>query len=383
MKKTKATLPMRYWLYVALCALPLMVLFICSYMLLKNSPVDYQPYTGLLGDTNHLANHFQFQSDVWIGTYKGKLYLLPQCQHSTKMTKYDGWLCLLETDGIKKLSKLGNGSSVQVVGVDDRFLYYWVKGDSADKLYCYNMDSQTETLLYSGGAYWFETTIAAENGSFYIPVVSHDNSEESQFIHVLNGAVATATDEQMTYNNGDLRYYLAVKGPKAIEQVFVSDAFNPEREISFEAAKTRVALPSKQGFIIHNEGNSHLLYHVRSYEEVACLFEIPCMSSVSAVTVVDDYAYLSVKRYQGYNGILLEQYENDDKEGTYRISLTDYTIEKVHDGIYNGFFYFGGDHLFATDEYCNVTILDLQGHVVDTLFLVEGTHAATIVSGEQ
>ena len=76
------------------------------------------------------------------------------------------------------------------------------------------------------------------------------------------------------------------------------------------------------------------------------------------------------------DGTLTALGEEDDKEGTYRISLTDYTIEKVHDGIYNGFFYFGGDHLFATDEYCNVTILDLQGHVVDTLFFVEGTRAA-------
>lgn len=317
-----------------------------------------------------------------MGTYKGKLYLLPQCHHSTKMTKYDGWLCLLETDGIKKLSKLGNGSSVQVVGADDRFLYYWVKGDSVDKLYCYNIDSQTETLLYSGEAYLFETTFAAENGSFYIPVVSHDNTKESKFIHVLNGAVVSATSEQMAYSNGDLRYYLAVKGPKAVEQVFVSDAFNAEREISVKTAKTRVALPCKQGFLIHNEGNSHLLYHVRSYEEVVCLFEIPCMSSVSAVTVVEDYVFLSVKRYQGYDGILLKRYENDDIEGTYRISLTDYTVEKVHDGIYNGFFYFSGDHLFATDEYCNVTILDLQGHVVDALFLVEDRRSAMAVLGE-
>ena len=48
----------------------------------------------------------------------------------------------------------------------------------------------------------------------------------------------------------------------------------------------------------------------------------------------------------------------------YRINLATQTTEKVSDSIFSGLYYFGGEHIFATDEHCNITVLDLEGNVV-------------------
>ena len=93
--------------------------------------------------------------------------------------------------------------------------------------------------------------------------------------------------------------------------------------------------------------------------------DMPCEFSHSAATVVGDDAFLSVKRYQGYKyNILPQRYENDEIEGTCRINLATQTTEKVSDSIFSGLYYFGGEHIFATDEHCNITVLDLEGNVV-------------------
>ena len=36
----------------------------------------------------------------------------------------------------------------------------------------------------------------------------------------------------------------------------------------------------------------------------------------------------------------------------------------MSDSIFSGLYYFGGEHIFATDEHCNITVLDLEGNVV-------------------
>ena len=46
------------------------------------------------------------------------------------------------------------------------------------------------------------------------------------------------------------------------------------------------------------------------------------------------------------------------------IALATQTTEKVSDSIFSGLYYFGGEHIFATDEHCNITVLDLEGNVV-------------------
>lgn len=341
----------------------------CVYRTMNRDSVKYSVYSGRLDSSVYVPNNAQNQSSVWLGSYAGQLYIYPQCKYSSKATKYNEWLCALTAEGIVKVSKLGHNSQVQIVGYDDGFLYYWsCDGAGDDSLYCYDIESSEEILLAAKERMLPDVSITAEDGSFYIPI--YDTADQQAFLHVLEGKVISITNEQMHYSSGKLNCYTTTSEQRYIQRVVVLDENNTEYEIKLDTARSKTVLPCSQGILVHNMGHSQLLYLVRSIDDVVCLFEIPCMSSVSAVTIVGDYAFLSVKRYKGYDGILLQRYENDDLEGTYRISLVSHSVQKVSENIYSGLYYFGGDHIFATDEYCNIDVLDLSGEVVDAILTV-------------
>ena len=83
------------------------------------------------------------------------------------------------------------------------------------------------------------------------------------------------------------------------------------------------------------------------------------------MTVINNSIYLSFKRYEkfGKGNILLQRYENDQIEGTYRISLDDLSVEKISDRIFSGMFHFDQTTIWACDELKNIYQLDLDGNI--------------------
>lgn len=126
-------------------------------------------------------------------------------------------------------------------------------------------------------------------------------------------------------------------------------------------ARIRCLLPAGDGLLVHNiDGGS--LYRIAPDHSVTPLFEFPCMTCDTAIAIVGDDVYLSLKRYEGWgeSGKGLRRYENDTLEGTWRISLTDFSAVKISDTIYNGLYCFG-DVLLACDESCSVYRLHPDG----------------------
>ena len=157
-----------------------------------------------------------------------------------------------------------------------------------------------------------------------------------------------------------------------LERIIEYDEQNNKREVSLAPADNRGIIPTQYGLVIQNEGRNTLCYHIGE-NGIEPLFNVPCSFSISTCTVIDNYVYLSLLRYEKiddetYKGNL--RYENDEIEGIYRINLLDHAIEKISDSIYNGLFYFGGQQLFCCDSQCNISIMDLQGNTVATLFQV-------------
>ena len=120
-----------------------------------------------------------------------------------------------------------------------------------------------------------------------------------------------------------------------------------------------------------------MLYNVNDNQSISLLFELPCLSSSSAVAVVNEDIYLSVKRYEKFGSLGMLRFENDTAEGTYKISQADFLPVKISDSIYNGLYFFGGESLYACDEFCNIYRLDLQGNVIDTVLKVIGADASS------
>ena len=344
-------------LAAALLLLALLLIFSgCT----QEKTFSYQPYAEKLENSQYIPNNFQQEADIWLGVYKGQLYIWPRCSKSTSETEYNGWLCALTPEGIVKIKKLdrSNNAHEKLAGFDGRFLYYWHV--SENELYSYDFETNQETMIASADSSLSYAVVFAEDSSLYIP-----SDSPQGFVRVREGKLVAYTDEQAQYSSGELRYYLRKQDSAGAVELIVSDANGQEQKIELPYMRNRSAFPCSQGILVHDDRFSKLLYLVRSADEAVCLMDVPCEFSKSAATVAGDYAFLSVKRYQGYKyNILPQRYENDEIEGTYRINLATQTTEKVSDSIFSGLYYFGGEHIFATDEYCNITVLDLEGNVV-------------------
>ncbi len=233
------------------------------------------------------------------------------------------------------------------------------------------MEEQQEKVIYTGKASRMKTTAFEENGLLYIPLYVQEPNAQPQYLHVANGQVLSITDKQMTYQSENFEYYTAAYYQDAVERVLTVDQQDALHELTLAPARRRTVLPCEQGFIVHNEGYSQLLYYVSPSKEIATLFEIPCMCSDSAVTMSENHIYLSIRRNEGYDDKSLRRFEHDTLEGTYMIDLENDSVTKISDHIYTGMYYFGGEQIYATDDFCRIDVLNLQGEVISTLFEVK------------
>ncbi|MBQ2953950.1 MAG: hypothetical protein IJE07_10440 [Clostridia bacterium] len=321
-----------------------------------------------------LSNQHQWEADAWLGVYGGQLYYLPQCNDSMNDTAFDGWLCVLEDGQLVKLCRPAGGERVRIIGQSGCFLYYYDirNGDDGDRLYCYDLPLRRETLLATTNLSNLSLTVFAEDGSLYIPLYNRHSGEPHRFLHIQGDRVLSDNaDAPGGIALGNRVYATAGEGVDFREKIVCTDESGLTADVPLPVASYRTLLPAGDGLLIHNAGYSQLLFRISPDHEVTPVFSAECMSSSTALAVTEDSAYLSLKRYAGYNDIFLRRYENDAVEGTYHISLTDFTPVKISDAIYSGLYFFGGDYLLACDESCSVYVLNLDGSVRATLIYVQ------------
>lgn len=319
------------------------------------------------------ANQLQFEASVWMGAYRQELYFFPHCNYRARRTAYDEWLCVFRDGGVQKLCKLGNGGHVNILGLSKGFLYYWKYADDnrEDMLYCYDLEQSKEEALFIGEGDYQHTTFFAQDGSLGIAYFPDDAEDVPEFLWVKDGKLCGTSIQGGEYPLGQYRYAIAANRQDLQERIFVTDVFGEKKEISLGYATRRALFPLENGFLIHNEGGCAILYHIDASNRLKQLFRVSCLASHSAVTVVGDNAFLSLKRYEKFGELGMLRFENDTIEGTYRIDLKDLSMTKISDEIYNGLYFFGGDCLYACDENCSISMLDMQGKELYPLFEVE------------
>lgn len=315
-----------------------------------------------------LSNQHQQAADTWLGVYDGQLYYLPQCNYSTSETAFDDWLCVLEDGRLVKLCRPAGG----VIGQSGSFLYYCHYSGDNDTLYCYDLSRRRETVLAETDLSNLSLTVFAEDGSVYIPLYNGHSGEPHRFLHIQGDRVLSDNAGAPGGITLGGRVYATVgEGVDYREKIVCTDESGLTADVPLPVAAYRTLLPAGDGLLVHNAGYAQLLFRIGPDHEVTPVFSVECMSSDTALAVTEDSAYFSLKRYAGYNDIFLRRFENDAIEGTYRISLTDFTPVKISDAIYSGLYWFGGDYLLACDEYCNVYVLNLDGSIRTTLIDVE------------
>lgn len=324
----------------------------------------------------HPANNRQYQSSVWLGVFNGKLYFYPHCGTRLHKSSYDGFLCVFENGGVTKLTDLEEDkNSVIVQGFLSPFLYYWDNNTSLDKqsdfLYSYDLQSREEKLLYSGEANLTHNIFLSGDGRSYFPLWA-ENNEIPQFVCVKEGAFSSVIPLTEGYLINGKTYYAVAEYSDTVERLLCLDADGFLNEVPLGYAHQRTIIPCENGLLVHNESGPNILYWINDDGKVQELFSVECLDSKSAVNIHGTDVYLSFKRYKEYGESGMRRFENDTLEGTYRISLVDFTTQKISDTIYDGLYNFDDACLYACDEDCSIFQLDFDGNIIRTLFSRSG-----------
>ena len=317
------------------------------------------------------SNRFQYEASVWLGTADGRLFFYPHCGYTLHKSAYDDCLCVFQEGTARKIEALRQKDSLVIVGCSGQYLYYWDCGsaDAEDELYCYDCLSERKTLLYTGNvelsaSIWYE-----EDGSVWLPLWP-ENGKPEPFLHVSGAELLGVGQPEAGYELGDSRYRVACAYGDDVERIVRTDAAGAEESLELARAKHRSMVQTDYGLLIHCDRSPEMLYLLTPDGSTRLLFSLPCLSSNSCFAVMGDTVYLSVLRYEQYGEIGMKRFENDTKEGTYRISLRDGSVEKLSDQIYDGLYVFDGNGLYACDSDCSLYQLALDGTVRRTLFRV-------------
>lgn len=339
---------------------------------LKKSIVITAAELPLAANAPAYTNNVQYQANVWMGVDGQTLYFYPRADTATGRTACDGWLCALRNHQLVRLHKIGK-KNVRILGCAGGCVYYvqYRKDlDVDDRLYCYDVDQGRETLLYAGRISPLHLASFTSDGRLAVPTFAGDADEAPTYLLLDRGRIIGTADCAEEHRLGQQTYSLVGNRGDLRERILTSDGQGGSVELPLNPARSRALIPADGCLLIHNEGYNSLLYRIDGDGRVAELFGLPGLCSYSAVAVVGDEVYLSVRRYEKFGDLGLLPYEDDALEGTYRIGLTDASAVKISDAVYSGLYSFDGEHLYACDGSCNVYLLDLTGTIVDQIFTV-------------
>ena len=301
------------------------------------------------------VNNMQTNTSVWMGTYNGQLYFYPkQYANFRKTTRFKKSISVFRNGGADVLLKLDLGQ--YIVGMNEGYIYYLENSN----LYCYDVLKNETTLVST----YCSPHLFTPTGSWLI----RKDETDSKFYAVHGDTVESTPIEIEPYTlNGKLyvrpdRYYhdfFTVE--KQGEQEIVQDV--PIQN------ESNCILYSEEGLLVLQKYDRNILRWICANSgEIVELFSIPDGHPDSAVNIHGNDVYLSFNR-DFLNKETGNYYymEEDPLVGTYRISLDDFSTEKISDSIYSGLYIFDDSGIFACDENCHIYKLDFDGNLISTI----------------
>ena len=323
----------------------------------------------------HPANQCQRWSSVWMGVYDGKLYFCPR-NPGRAAIKLDGYVCTFADDGAQKICYLETEYPRYFMYLDNR-LYYGYGGLNMCDLQTGEVRTELAdrmgALLYTaadGSAYFLHSW---DN---YAPV----ELSAQMCVHIRDGVVVedgVSLPEECGYRLGDNTYFVLPNNGWNADGGFHA-VFTLQEDGSLELIEelhksnwTTTMIPVENGLLIHNAESKGALYYIDETGAIRCLFGTEGFAVKSAVTVVGSDVYFSLDRWEEEYGFYqLRHFENDTIPGTYRISLKDFSTEKISDEIYDGLYNFDDTCLYACYKR-SIYRLDLDGNVQKVLLKVK------------
>lgn len=228
------------------------------------------------------------------------------------------------------------------------------------ELMCLNLaNGNTEYLSTIPNVSWHDIFFAEDRTSCYIP---KDREKTEGYYIAKDGALSESVEIPERYTLGNNQYAMEnanlVRYDEAGNRVVIKENL---------PTKTRCLIPCNNGLLLYSGNAGNALRYIP--EDSQELIELFCHSGYAhtAVNVHNDYVYLSYERLNEQKFDFIATRAKDDTIfGTYRISLKDYSVERLNDVIYDGLYIFDDTGIYATKDGC-IYKLDFDGNVIMTL----------------
>lgn len=312
----------------------------------------------------HPANYQQTDAGVNLSAYNEHLYFL--MDHSAKgATEHTCHLGVLTDTGGHILDDY-EGLTVDVAFWNDSVYYLNIDAQQGCfVLYRYIIPSGETVMMEATTAFTGSVEYPFQIGSDNVLYLVADRAENSGYpIH--DSDVAALTTIPCSYEVGDLTYTM---GATSDEELVCVDPQGNSTTVPL-AASEKSLVPYQDGLLVLNTTDGNTLHYITPTGDVIELFRADDMHAESAVNFHGDYVFLSLQRYESWNGRAGTPAENDPVNGTYRIDMRDYSVEKISDTAYDGLYIFNGTGIYATDRFANVYQLDFNGALVEHLIRV-------------
>ena len=321
------------------------------------------------------------EAHVWLGCNNSELYIFPLYTPSS-MLGYKNWLCRVEPGKLRKIANLSlkgqmSHDMIWLAGQIGSDLYFFSTADDMQSLHVVDMDSGKEETVWMSQQNQFisRDDIHIEDGMLWLRLLENETRSDSygiqgDYLLVQNRTAQVFNDIVLPYKIGSKEYVLDFElgeNPK----LFFREKNGDWQDTGLKCGEKCSLFPTQYGLIVYSSNYSHAgyqsLYLIPPTGEALELLTFPCLYSDSAINLYHDKLFYSVKRYEKYGSLGMMRYEDDEFEGTYIISLTDMSIEKASDMIFDGLYIFDDSGIFACNDGGNIYKLDFKGNVIETL----------------
>lgn len=311
-------------------------------------------------DGYYPANYKQNEAKVILSVTDGKLFFFPrQFPAVDYRTKFDRYLSVFDDGTVRRIARFHHMRYSDVITMANGYVYYTKPAlQHMTHIYSYHLLSGEESYLTTvptlGEQYFLE------DGTLFLAV----DRDASGYYAIEGDVLRGQTSRRESYVLNGNTY--TVEEYHGMEEIVRYDKNgNPEILRDFIPYGHKSLIPCKEGLLIHNEWAGDLLYFIHGdSEEIIELYSVECVASISAVNVHNGYVYLSYKRYEKHGEFGMVRYKNDDQKGTYRIRISDGSVEKLSDKVYSALYIFDDTGIYACDDFCNTYKLDFDGNVV-------------------
>lgn len=335
---------------VLICFLPLIFLL---FLRIWPEPFILVDFPKLEPCSNsHPANRVQSPFGMDLLSYEGELYQIREGGLFDQYTLYKF------SDGrVKKVFR--PKEFYRFLGSVNEYLYYSVDGEEgfAETIRCYNLKTNEDISLCTEKLY-SPSIEYSEDGSIFIPVYE---SDPIRYIHIKGDKVIATDSPGIGFQLGERNYSVRTIGH--YDKVVYSDDRYPNEPLVRYGGNNPRIIPFEKGLLIHNSEGGTILEWIDINGNETTLFSVPCMDAVSAANIHGSDVYFSFIRFEEYGSKGMRRYENDTLEGTYRLSLKDFTFEKINDRFFRGLYNFDDTGFYCTDDKYNIYKMDFDGNV--------------------